>query len=45
MQVYNVRKLHFQTNLCEVFAEDKQQHYCRDVVLGWVVLQKAVSNH
>jgi len=27
MQVYNVRKLHFQANLCEVFAEDKQQHY------------------
>jgi len=23
MQVYNVRKLHFQANLCEVFAEDK----------------------
>jgi len=25
MQVYNVRKLHFQANLCEVFAKDKQQ--------------------
>jgi len=24
--VYNVRKLHFQANLCEGFAEDKQQH-------------------
>ena len=24
MQVDNVRKLHFQANLCEVFAEDKQ---------------------
>jgi len=21
--VYNVRKLHFQANLCEIFAEDK----------------------
>jgi len=40
MQVYNVRKLHFQANLCEVFAEDKQQHYCGDLVLGWAVLQK-----
>ena len=38
MQVYNVRKLHFQANLCEVFAEDKQQHYCEDLVLGWAVL-------
>jgi len=31
MQVYNVRKLHFQANLCEVFAEDKQQRYCGDL--------------
>jgi len=30
MQVYNVSKLHFQANLCEVCAEDKQQHYCGD---------------
>ena len=43
MQVYNVRKLHFQANLCEVFAEDKQQHYCEDLVLGWAVLQKLSS--
>jgi len=35
MQVYNVRKLHFQEKLCELFAEDKQQHYCEDLVLGW----------
>jgi len=27
MKVYNVRKLHFQVNLCEIFSEDKQQHY------------------
>jgi len=27
------------------FAEDKRQHYCGDLVLGWVVLQKAVANH
>jgi len=29
MQVYNIniRKLHFQANLCEVFAEDKKQQY------------------
>ena len=45
MQVYNVRKLHFQANLCEVFAEDKQQHYCEDLILGWAVLQKTVFNH
>jgi len=32
--MYNVRKLHFQANLCEVFAEDKQQHYCEDFILG-----------
>jgi len=35
--VYNVRKLGFQTNLCEAFAEDKKQHYCGDLVLGWGV--------
>jgi len=34
MQAYNVRKLNFQANLCEVFAEDKQQLYCGDLVLG-----------
>jgi len=42
---YNVGKLHFQANLCDVFAEDKQQHYCGDLVSGWVVLQKTVFNH
>jgi len=42
---YNVRKSHFQANLCEVFAGNKQQHYCGDLVLGWVVLQKTVFNH
>jgi len=31
----NVRKLHFQVNLCEVFAEDKQQYNCGDLFLGW----------
>jgi len=45
MQVYNVTKLHFQGNLCEVFAEDKKQHFCGDLVLGWVVLQRTVFNH
>ena len=45
MQVYNVRKLDFQANLCEFFSENKQQHYCGDLVLGWVVLQKTVFNH
>ena len=30
----NVRKLHFQANLCEVFAENKKQHYCGDLALG-----------
>ena len=40
MQVYNIslRKLHFQANLCEVFAKDKKQHYCGDLVLGWADL-------
>jgi len=28
--VYNARKLDFQANLCESFAEDKKQHYCGD---------------
>jgi len=45
MQVHNVRKLHFQANLCEAFAEDKQQHYCGDLVLGWAVWQKTVFIH
>jgi len=45
MQVHDVTKLHFQTNLCESFAEDKQQHYCGDLILGWVVLQKTVFKH
>jgi len=38
MQVYNIniRKLHFQANLCEVSAEDEKQHYCG--VLGWADL-------
>jgi len=45
VQVYNVRKLHFQKNLIEVFAWDIQQHYCEDLVLGWAVLQKIVFNH
>ena len=44
MQVY-VGNLHFQANLCEVFAEDKQRHYCEDLVLGRAVLQKTVFNH
>jgi len=45
MQVHNVRKLHFQTNLCQGLAENKQQRYCGDLVLRWVVLQKTVCNH
>jgi len=45
MQVYNVRNLQFQVNLCDVSAEDKQQHYGGDQVLGWAVLQKTVFNH
>jgi len=35
--VYNVRKLDFQTCLCEAFAEDKKQQYCGDLFLGWGV--------
>jgi len=34
---YNVRKLYFQANLCETFAEDKKHHCCGDLVLGWGV--------
>ena len=45
MQVYNVRKLHFQASLCEIFAENQKQHYCGDLVLGLLVLQKTVFNH
>jgi len=33
MQIYNVRKLHLQINLCELFAEKKKHNYCRDIVL------------
>jgi len=30
--VYNVRKLHYEANLCDVFAEDKNHHYCGDLI-------------
>ena len=33
--VYNVKKLDFQEYLCQAFAEDKKQHHCGDLVLGW----------
>jgi len=33
MQIYNVKKLHLQANLCEVFAENKRQNYCGDTIL------------
>jgi len=32
MQIYNVKKLHLQANLHDVFAEDKKQNYCGDLV-------------
>ena len=35
--VYNIRKLGFQANLCEAFAEDKKQDYCGDLRLRWEV--------
>jgi len=35
--VYSIRKLDFQANLCESFPEDKKQHFCGDLVLGWGV--------
>jgi len=35
--VYNVKKLDFQANLCETFAADKKQLYNGDLVLGWGV--------
>jgi len=40
--VYNVRKIHFQANLCEAFAEDRKQHYYGDLVLGWGVLSSSL---
>jgi len=43
--IYDVGKLDFQANLCEAFAEDKKQQYCRELVLGWRVQQKTVFNH
>jgi len=43
--VCNVRKLRFQENLFDVFAEDKRKHYCGDLILGWAVLHKTVFNH
>jgi len=45
MQAYNVRKLHFQANLCQVLAENKQQNNCGHLVLRRVVLQKTVFNY
>ena len=30
-------------NLCEAFAEDKNQHYCGDLVLGWGVAKRLFS--
>jgi len=37
MQIYNVKKLHLQANLCElqceVSAENKKQNYCGDIGL------------
>ena len=35
----------FRQSSAKFFSEDKQQYYCGDLVLGWVVLQKTVSNH
>jgi len=32
MQIYNGKKLHLQANLCEVFAENKKQNYCSDII-------------
>jgi len=34
MMLVDVRKLDFQADLCEAFAEDKKQHYCGDLILG-----------
>jgi len=42
--IYYCRRLDFQANLCEAFSEDKKQHYCGDLVLGWADLQKTVFN-
>jgi len=37
--------LDFQANLCEPFVEDKKQHYCRGLVLGWGASKTTVFNH
>jgi len=34
MQIYNVKKLHLQANLCEVLAKNKNQNFCRDQGCG-----------
>jgi len=31
--MYNFKKLHLQASLCEVFAENKKQNWCGDVIL------------
>jgi len=47
VQIYNVKKLHLQANLCEVFAENKKQKllWRHSFSLGLPVLQKTVFNH
>jgi len=43
--IYNVRKLDFQANRCAPFAEDKNQHYFGDSVVGWGPQLKTVFHH
>jgi len=43
--VYNVRKVHFQANLCEAFADYKAALSWRLMVLGWAVLRQPAFNH
>jgi len=46
MLIYNVKKLHLQANICEVFSENKKHNYCGDSFsLGLAVLQKTVVSH
>jgi len=45
MQVYNATRLQeFQANLCEVFSDDKKQHYCGNLLLGWAICKRLFSN-
>jgi len=45
LSVYNVKKVTFSVKCLQSFCRRQKQHYCRDLVLGWAVLQMPVFNH